>query len=320
MRLEIKTACVAALGTFLLATAATGAKAEEARCTLHDGKKVVCPVHSDADLQAAEDAYGKEAETMAVGTAGSTYGVAPFDRLTGVGKAYDNKDKKSDIKNVSGYGNTSGKTELWDRVRKPAAGETIYNQWTHNWSPTFKTTLVPGADPNEGKQWYYVYCIACHGWGLQGDGPNALAIEPRPRILTKGDYMNKKSNLQLFTAIKGGGEAVGLSPSMPNWGNIMQDQDIWNVVAFLRAMADVGTPKSIDEYLNPKSSFKPIAGDVDALNASKSNAFQDAQELLEAGGVIAGRADEGALTGGGYVEGGLRKTADQVNEKVKKGY
>lgn len=316
MRLEIKTVSMAALGAFLLVSASSNVEAADARCTLHDGSKVVCPVRTDAELMAAQAAYDKEASDMAGGAAGSTYGVAPFDYLTGVGKRTEGVTLS---KGDSGYGNKSGKTELWDRVKKPTGGEGLYNQWTHNWSPSFKTTLVPGADPNEGKQWYYVYCIACHGWGLQGDGPSAAQIDPKPRILTSGGYMNKKSNLQLFNVIKGGGEAAGLSSSMPSWGNYLQDQDIWNLVAWVRAMADVGVPKSIDEYLNPKSSFTPIKGDVDALNASKSDGFAEAQEMLEGGGALAGRG-EGALTGGGYVEGGLRKNAAQVDKKVKKGY
>jgi mono/diheme cytochrome c family protein len=66
---------------------------------------------------------------------------------------------------------------------------------------------------------------------MHGDGPSAVELNPRPRTLTRGDYMNKKSNLELFTVIKGGGEAVSLSSSMPNWGNVLQDQDIWNIVA-----------------------------------------------------------------------------------------
>ncbi|MFV2081900.1 MAG: cytochrome c, partial [bacterium] len=215
----------------------------------------------------------------------------------------------------SGYGSATGKTEMWDRVKKPKEGESIYNQWTNNWSPTFKKTLVPGADPNEGKQWFYVYCIACHGWTLQGDGPSALAVEPRPRILTKGDYMNKKTNLELFTVIKGGGEAVDLSSSMPAWGNLLQDQDIWNVIAWIRAMADVKPPTTIEEYLAPKSTFKPIAGDVNPLNSASNADFQENQELNE--GTLAGR---GNIKGGQYVDGGLRRKAKDVEEKVQSGY
>ncbi|MCP4315439.1 MAG: cytochrome c [Hyphomicrobiales bacterium] len=303
-----------ALGAAIAASTYSGSFAETERCRLYDGTKVVCPVRTEAELEAAAAAYDDEAELMSSGVSGSTYGVAPFDYLTGVGKRTEGTTPS---RGDSGYGGKGGKTELWDRVEKPAEGESVYNQWTNNWSPAFKTTLVPGADPNEGKQWYYVYCIACHGWGLQGDGPSASEIEPRPRILTDGDYMNKKSNLQLFTVIKGGGEEVYLSSSMPAWGNLLQDQDIWNVVAWIRMMADTKPPKTVEEYLNPKTTFKPIAGDIDALTANQSDDFNDAQEETELS--LAGRG-EGALKGGGYVRGGLRKQPEEVDAKVKKGF
>jgi len=298
---------------------ATSAVAAEKRCTA-GGVKVECPTQSDEALQKSADAYEKEADDMAKGKSGSTYGIAVFDYLTGVGKR---AAKGSATAGESGYGSkhagdVGGRhTELWDRRANPAKGEAIYNQWTHNWSPKFSETLVPGADPNEGKQWYYVYCIACHGWTLQGDGPNAVELNPRPRTLIKGSYMGKKTNLELFTVIKGGGASVDLSSSMPSWGNVLQDQDIWNVVAWIRAMQDVRPPKSVDEYLAPKSTFKPIAGDVNPLNAAKSNEFADAQEMLEAG--IGGRGGPN-LVGGGYVNGGLRKAPKEVAKKVSKGY
>lgn len=303
-------AALAALATFV--TPADVAAAET-RCRAQ-GQKVECPVQSEEALLKAQEAYEQEGTAMMEGKAGSTYGIAPFDYLTGVGKRTEGTTLNE---GDSGYGGATGKTELWDRVSAPAEGEAVYNQWTHNWSPKFTTTLVPGADPNEGKQWYYVYCITCHGWTLQGDGPVAIAVDPLPRILTFGDYMNKKTNLELFAVIKGGGETVDLSGSMPAWGNFLQDQDIWNVVAWLRANADVGPPKSIEDYLNPKTTFKPIDGDVTPLNAADSPDFQDAQELIEM--VLAGRGTE-ALQGGGFVEGGLRKSADTVDKKVKQGY
>lgn len=314
MQLRNRIIWAAALGTAAAVSAYSESFAVTLRCRLHDGIKAECPVRSDAELEAAAAAYDEEAALMVAGTSGSTYGVAPFDYLTGVGKRTEGTTL---TEGDSGYAGIGGRTELWDRVNQPSAGESIYNQWTNNWSPTFNTTLVPGADPNEGKLWYYVYCIACHGWGLQGDGPSAWEIEPRPRVLTKGDYMNKKSNLQLFTVIKGGGEAVSLSSSMPPWGNFLQDQDIWNVIAWIRMMADVKPPTTIDEYLNPKTTFTPIAGDIDALTATENEEFIDEQELNELS--LAGRG-EGVLTGGGFVDGGLRKKPEEVAEKIKQGF
>lgn len=304
-----------AMGVSMVLGLAGTSEAGEKRCALMDGKKVECPVQSDAVLKKAADAYEVEADAMANGQSGSTYGIAPFDYLTGIGKRTKNPDG---YKTASGYGSDTGKvgTELWDRVKAPKKGDSLYNQWTNNWSPSFKASLVPGADPNEGKQWYYVYCTGCHGWLLNGDGPNAVELDPKPRILTVGSYMNHKSNLQLFSVIKGGGEAENLSGVMPAWGNYLQDQDIWNVVAWIRAMADVQPPKSVEEYLSPKSSFKPIKGDINPLNKGKSGDFAEAQEMLESG--MAGRG--GSVKGGGYVAGGLRKNPDDVADKVKKGY
>lgn len=293
--------------------------AAEKRCTA-GGQKVECPTITAAEAEAASAAFLKEGDDMEQGRGGSTYGIAPFDYLTGVGKR-SNSDTKT-YKTDSGYGSEakgSLKTELWDRVKAPKSDgvkdKSVYDQWSGNWSPTFGTTLVAGADPTQGKNYYYSYCIACHGWLMHGDGPSASELDPRPRTLTRGDYMQKKTNLELFTVIKGGGEAVSLSSSMPNWGNVLQDQDIWNIVAFIRAMQDVPPPKSVTEYLNPKSTFKPIKGDVDALNASKNADFKEAQELIES--EMTGRAPGTELVGGGFVAGGNRAAPADVAVKLK---
>ncbi len=300
----------------VFAVASTGFAGEK-RCTI-EGKRVECPTRTAEELQKAVDNFEQEAINMMRGFAGSTYGITGFDYLTGVGKrSSKGRAGKATLKaGDSGYGSTTGKTEVWDRIKKPASGEAIYNQWANNWSPTFKKSLVPGANPNEGKQWYYVYCVGCHGWLLRGDGPNAVFLDPYPRDLTAGWYMNKKTNLELFAVIKGGGAAVDLSECMPAWGNLLQDQDIWNVIAWIRANADAKPPRTLQEYLNPKSTFDPNspANKINALNAKDSEEFQELQELLE-GGMVAGRG--GGLKGGGFVEGGLRKRPE---ETVVKGY
>lgn len=298
----------------------TSAIAAEKRCTA-GGQKVECPTVTAAEAEAASAAFLKEGADMEAGKGGSTYGIAPFDYLTGVGKRADS-DLKTYTTN-SGYGATNKgglKTELWDRVKAPSSDgikdKSVYDQWANNWSPSFGETLVAGADPTQGKSYYYSYCIACHGWLMHGDGPSASELDPRPRTLTRGDYMQKKTNLELFTVIKGGGEAASLSSSMPNWGNVLQDQDIWNIVAFIRAMQDVPPPKSVAEYLNPKSTFKPIKGDVTAENASKNEDFQEMQEMIES--EMTGREPGSELVGGGFVAGGNRAAPADVKVKAVK--
>src|SRR3990170_1075255 len=300
------------LSIFAFATAGIAA---EKRCTA-EGVKVECPTRTEAELRDAAANYEKEAMNMAKGIGGSTYGIAPFDYLTGVGKRTTKANTKT-FATESGYSKGTGKTEMWARVPKDKGQSVDYNAWTNNWSPSFKESLVPGANPNEGKQWYYVYCVGCHGWLLKGDGPNATYLDPYPRDLTAGAaYMNKKTNVELFTVIKGGGGAVDLADVMPAWGNLLQDQDIWNIVAWIRANADTKKPSSLEEYLNPKSSFDPksSANAVTPLNAAKSAEFNEAQEMLEA--MLAGRGGD-ELKGGGYVDGGLRRTPEEEAKRMK---
>lgn len=245
------------------------------------------PVQKDDVLEKARDNYTSEALGMMSGKAGSTYGIEGYDYLTGVGK----RTSKTTVKGGdSGYAKSTGKTEVWDRKKKATGTAADRETWVNTWSATFDKTLVPGADPNQGRQWFYFYCVSCHGWTGKGDGPNAIMLDPRPRFITKGDYLNKRTNLQLFSIIKGGGSAVELSELMPNWGNVLQDQDIWNVVAFLRA-------------ISVEPAYTTDANDVNPLNASKNEEFQEMQELMEA--QLGGRG--GDLTGGGFVEGGNRK-------------
>ncbi|MBE9502717.1 MAG: cytochrome c [Proteobacteria bacterium] len=316
--MEGKAKAIVILMVLAIFVCASPGFAAQKRCTAQ-GKKVVCPTRTAAELEKATDNYEQEAMDFAAGKGGSTYGIQPFDYLTGVGKqtSLTRRAKKAntkDFKVTSGYAEGSGKTEVWDRVKNAAPQDQIYNQWANNWSPSFKTSLIPGASPNEGKHWYYVYCVGCHGWTLKGDGPNAMFVDPFPRDLTAGKkYMNKKANLELFTVIKGGGKAVDLSESMPSWGNLLQDQDIWNVVAWIRANADRQAIKTIGDYLNPKSSFNPKSkvNKVNALNYKRSDDFQDAQEMMEA--TLAGRG--AGLEGGGFVEGGMRKKPEETTTK-----
>src|SRR3989338_3962072 len=53
------------------------------------GQKVECPTVTEAEAKAASAAFLKEGADMEAGQGGSTYGIAPFDYLTGVGKRAD---------------------------------------------------------------------------------------------------------------------------------------------------------------------------------------------------------------------------------------
>jgi len=86
----------------------------------------------------------------------------------------------------------------------------------------------------ETRQLYQRYCTQCHGGKGHGDGINAPFLVVPPRDHTKADYLETRSDQQLFDVIKLGGLAVGRAPCMPAWGNTFDDKAIHSLVNYIR--------------------------------------------------------------------------------------
>lgn len=92
-------------------------------------------------------------------------------------------------------------------------------------------------DAAKGKTLYVTYCGACHGPGGKGDGPAAATLTKKPADHTDGSFMNPLATEELFKAIKEGGAAVGKSNLMPAWGATLSDDQIHDVLAYVRSLA-----------------------------------------------------------------------------------
>jgi cytochrome c oxidase cbb3-type subunit III len=79
-------------------------------------------------------------------------------------------------------------------------------------------------------------CAVCHGFGGKGDGPSARGLEPKPADFTNCQAMAKDSDEVLLKIIKGGGQSVGRSTVMPVWGDALSDQQIRELVKFIRGL------------------------------------------------------------------------------------
>lgn len=91
-------------------------------------------------------------------------------------------------------------------------------------------------DPLEGRRLYLTFCFACHGKTGKGDGPFASRLPVKPRDHTDDQYMSQKSDQDLFNAISGGGEAFHGSRFMPFWNKTFSEEQIWDLVAYLRSL------------------------------------------------------------------------------------
>ena len=90
----------------------------------------------------------------------------------------------------------------------------------------------------ETRQLYQRYCAQCHGIKGKGDGINALYLVVPPRDHTKSDYLETRTDQQLFNAIKLGGLAVGRAPCMPAWEHTFEDKITHSLVNYIRELCN----------------------------------------------------------------------------------
>ncbi len=89
-----------------------------------------------------------------------------------------------------------------------------------------------------GEDAYTSNCSSCHGARGQGDGPLSASLVPAPAKHADGGYMNALTDEHLFKVIKQGGAAVGKSPMMAPWGTTFSDDEIQDIMIFVRSLAE----------------------------------------------------------------------------------
>src|SRR5918995_4403864 len=89
----------------------------------------------------------------------------------------------------------------------------------------------------EGQKLYTTYCSSCHGDKGRGDGAAGKALPVKPADHTDGKLMNSFSDEFLMTIISKGGAAVGKSSFMPAWGGVLKENQLQDLLAYLRSVA-----------------------------------------------------------------------------------
>lgn len=90
----------------------------------------------------------------------------------------------------------------------------------------------------EAKSNYAMYCSPCHGDTGKGNGPQAEAMEAPPRNHTDGNYLSTRTDDQLLKVIKGGGQAMGFTSSMPPFDNLLTEEEIKGMVKYVRTLCN----------------------------------------------------------------------------------
>lgn len=90
---------------------------------------------------------------------------------------------------------------------------------------------------DDGQDIHLEHCAECHGYDGKAEVIVMHMDEP-PRDQTDAEYMNSLNDAFLYLAICSGGEAVGRSIVMPSWGDMLTDQEIKDLVAWIRTFSE----------------------------------------------------------------------------------
>lgn len=90
-----------------------------------------------------------------------------------------------------------------------------------------------------GEVLYRKNCEICHGPAGQGNGPQAKSLDPAPADLLNLSGVRADRGYW-FVRIKDGKQAPLARPrtAMPAWGDHLGDEQIWQLVAYLNALAE----------------------------------------------------------------------------------
>jgi protein SCO1/2 len=89
----------------------------------------------------------------------------------------------------------------------------------------------------QGREPYTRFCATCHGGKGDGDGPLARALVPPPARHSDAAYMARLSDDYVLRLLREGGAAFGKSPLMAPWGRNLSEEQLLDIIAFMRTLA-----------------------------------------------------------------------------------
>ena len=103
--------------------------------------------------------------------------------------------------------------------------------------PAPADTLASAAyDPAVMKGLFSIQCARCHGANGDGQGPDSGAMGvPMPNFTTAA-FHEARSDEDIYNVIANGGAAYGMSALMPPWKGLLKEQDINNLVRYVREL------------------------------------------------------------------------------------
>jgi mono/diheme cytochrome c family protein len=115
-----------------------------------------------------------------------------------------------------------------------ATGNAMAQTAVKNPVDDFPRKDTPEAAIYRGDIVFHHYCVLCHGVKADGNGRAAKMYNPRPANLVKTDKNDQYKEL----IIRRGGAALMRSQYMPPWGDELTNEQIADLIAFLRSIQE----------------------------------------------------------------------------------
>ncbi|MCK4741191.1 MAG: c-type cytochrome [Anaerolineales bacterium] len=87
-----------------------------------------------------------------------------------------------------------------------------------------------------GNEAYVALCSQCHGEDGRGQGPDAAGLKPPPADFTDQEQMQENTDGYLFWRISDGGDFDPYNSLMTAWGTLLSEQEIWEIISYLRTL------------------------------------------------------------------------------------
>jgi mono/diheme cytochrome c family protein len=119
-----------------------------------------------------------------------------------------------------------------------------------------------------GQKLYAANCVPCHGPAGKGDGPAGVGLNPRPGDFTIHMVPGKHTDGQVFLWIANGYP----NSAMPAWSPRFSDQQIWQLVGYLRTFGQAGGQSQPTGQTTSGATAQPQATPPQQFSAQVPNA------------------------------------------------
>ena len=128
-----------------------------------------------------------------------------------------------------------------------------------------------------GADIYKLNCVSCHGETGAGDGVVGASLDPRPSPI--GHTTQMLADDLVFYRVSEGG--VAFQTSMPAWKGVLSEEQIWDVIAYVRVLGQGNTAQIDQMQAAQQEKMLKDALDKDAITEAQADTFRIVHAELE---------------------------------------